>query len=475
MKKKYVMYVLSAAVFSCGGNGQDDADADAADTSPEGDAVETHDPAGEDAPYESFDVPEEETPPLPPPTIEVCHDGTRDFETIQEGVDAAGPGDVVYICEGVYVESVQVFNSGAAESPIIVTAEPGAHVVIDGQENLPENWNYLLNLRGDYIQAWNMEIRSSAFCGAGLTGQHDEARNLNVHHSMEQGVLITGDYNLVEGCRVWWNAADNAYGERTLSYWATGLSAARHPSYSTIRNNVVYNNWGEGLSTFEAGHVVMEGNVVFDNWLNVYISDATNVLFQRNLVYSTPEDPATLGSQVGVALGDEQYNPPSSDITVINNIVVGCSRNFFWWQGLEGGGMRNILVAHNTFVDSFESTNLKIDDGDHENTRVENNIILQSDDLPIDMVADHAGLSFSHNLWSDPVSGTASSPDDVIGDPLLVNPGAGRAPDMVSADWFKLQESSPAVDAAMAISEVTEDFWGFPRGENPDMGAHEYE
>jgi hypothetical protein len=409
------------------------------------------------------------------PTGDDSNPGTeaQPFRTINKGISVLTPGDTLYLRKGIYHERVAIYGSGREGQPITILAYPNENVVIDGQFSLPTSWNYLLTLRGNYIVVRGLEVKNSAYCGVGVIGDHNEVYDLNVHHSKEQGILVTGDYNLVEGCEIWWNACDNEYGNRTLPYWATGLSAARHPNYTILRNNVVYNNWGEGLSTFEANHTLMEDNIVYDNWLNVYISDAAHVFFRRNVVYSTPGNPCERSAQIGIALGDEKYNPPSSDITIVNNLAFGNARNFYWWPGARGGGAKTILVAHNTFVNSMQETNFKFLDGDHENTRIENNIILQEDSLPIALVVSHPGLHFSHNLWSRIPPSSASSPDDVIGNPRLAKTGS-IGPGLLTPEWFKLLASSPARDRARVIAKVTEDFFRNARGDSPDIGAHEY-
>jgi len=45
---------------------------------------------------------------------------------------------------------------------------------------------------------------------------------------------------------------------------------------------------------------------------------------------------------------------------------------------------------------------------------------------------------------------------------------------VLTADWFKLTDSSLAIDEAVPLAEVIEDFFGNPRGESPDIGAHEF-
>jgi hypothetical protein len=221
---------------------------------------------------------------------------------------------------------------------------------------------------------------------------------------------------------------------------------------------------------------LIEDNIIHDNFsTNIYISDSTNVLCQRNFVYMNPNSYIYgYGSNGGIMMGDETYNPPSANITIINNVAYGNHGNIWWWQGVQGGGMDNVLIANNTFVNGIGDPNrgrggVIISSGDHQNVRFENNLIWQDGDLPVIATSDQSGIIYSHNLWSKTPYDAASGPGDVIGDPMLVKIG-----DLFSPDWYRLTEFSPAIDKALLIPEVVVDYFGIPRDDFPDMGALEF-
>jgi hypothetical protein len=398
------------------------------------------------------------------------------WRTIMKAAGKVAAGDTVYIRGGIYQEAVTLYTSGTAALPIKFLAYPGEAPVIDGNNYaLPSYWGTMLRISGNYIEVSGLEVRYSNWMGVTLVGQHLTARNLNVHHIRETGLLVSGDYGLVEDCRVWQNANRN---EKDSPYtgggWATGLSAARSPNFVTLRRNVVYNNWGEGLSTFEANQITMEDNIVYDNWsANVYISDATNVLFQRNLVYRSPNSVIQAGSRIGILMGDEVYDPASSDITIINNLVYGANRNLWWWQGPQGGGMKNVLVANNTFVNSVSGSGIQIDDGSHQNTRFISNIVQQDGALPVTNVETTTGLTFAYNLWSKTPPANVSESTDVVGNPQLAQIGSANA-GQLTGDWFLLLNTSPARDQAQHLDAVILDYFSNARDASPDIGAVEY-
>jgi hypothetical protein len=246
--------------------------------------------------------------------------------------------------------------------------------------------------------------------------------------------------------------------------------------YATIRNNTVWENWGEGISSYEASQVTLEGNVSHDNYsANIYISDSTNVLCQNNFVYM---DPGSIlynyGDNVGIMMGDENYTPASANIQVLNNIAYNNYVNFWWWQGTQGGGMNNVLIAYNTFVNATGETsqgrgNVIISKGSHVNVRFIDNLVNQDSSLPVIVTPSQTGVTYSHNLWSKAPYSAASGSGDVVGDALLSRDGSP-----FSVDWYRLTNTSPAIDNGMPLAEINVDYFGRDRGDSPDIGAIEF-
>jgi hypothetical protein len=399
------------------------------------------------------------------------------WKTIVKASQMVRPGDTAYLREGVYFEAPRFTTSGTESYPIKIQAYPGENVIIDGKNQLPLSYRGLVSVFGDWVEISGLEIRNSMYGGLGLYGKHNTANNIFAHHSQKSGIHISGDYGVVEYSRVWRNSMQNEYGGSSSS--SPGLTAARDlidgiTEHAIMGKNVVWENWGEGISTFEAIGTIIEDNISHDNLINLYISDATHILCQRNFVYTNPDSPLFNDTNTGIMLGDETYDPPSANITIINNIAYGNQGNFWWWQGVEGGGMDNVLIANNTFVNGIGDPdrgrgNVIISRGDHQDVRFENNLVQQDGELPVIATSDLPGITYSHNLWSKPPYDYVLSPNDIIADPQLSETG-----DPYSVEWFRPASSSPAIDHALAIPEVVDDYLQNPRRTFPDMGAIEY-
>lgn len=406
----------------------------------------------------------------------------KPLKTISKGVTMLKAGDVLYVRTGTYVENVYVGQSGTADAPVTITAYHGEHPVIDGENRIPSSqWGSLVTLEGDYIYFIGFEVKNSNGMAVILTGQHDKAGKITAHHAQENGVLVCGDYGIAEDCVVYQCDRSNSTnpGHPASGYWSTGISAARSPvdgitTNAIIRRNIVYDNWGEGISSFEAEGTLIEDNITYDNWsVNLYVSDTRNALIQRNIVYNTPDN--LVGERRPFTLGDENSGVPrSANNTVINNLIYNVDLWAFWSTGVPGSGLDNVLIAHNTFVNGqLQIGASTADQAYNTSATICNNIFITDSGNPWTIMGSLDRITFSHNLWSKDPPNDLSGPGDVIGNPLLTKTN-GPGPGILTAEYFKLQEASPAINNGTPLDVVQQDFFSTPRDSLPDIGGFEY-
>jgi parallel beta-helix repeat protein len=385
-------------------------------------------------------------------------------ESIQSVINTMVGGDILYVHEGVYQQAINI-----SVSNITITTENNENVIIDDNYGqVVGYWGALFKVTGSNNLIQNLEIKRSNYIGVLVSGANNVLDGIYSHDNMENGILVQGNYNIVQNSVVSNNALSNKDGIMTRNSWSGGLNAARSPTGVILRNNIVSNNWGEGISSYEATFTTIEHNIVYDNWsTNIYISDTTDVLVDGNFIYNTGI--LTNGSRRGIMMGDEKYSPSSTRITITNNIVYGVRKSLYWWQGYLGTGMNNVLIANNTFVNSVDvDNNIQINCATHVNSQFINNIIIQENNLSI-ILACGTGMAYDYNLWNkNPVS-AAKGIHDVIGDPKFAKTG-----NTYSVDWFRLLDTSPAIDTGLSIDKIKEDYFDYMRGDSPDIGAIEY-
>jgi len=428
---------------------------------------------------------------------------SRPFLTISKGVTLLNAGGTLYVMSGVYHETVAVYISGTDTSPINILAYPGQSPIIDGGGDLPATVNgSLLELAANYIYVSGFEVRntnSSLRSNAGVVvlGNHDTLSSMNVHHAYSTGVLIAGDYDVVEYSSIWDNAYANcrATGCPSSNYqnggWGTGVAAGGKAVHRTslnaiLRHNTIYNNWGEGLVTGEANGTIMEDNVSYDNWAtNIYVLDASNVLVQRNLAYITPGNPVGVSEKcIQMADEDASFTPRSANNTIVNNMCLNGAFYAYEWTGVPGSGLVNDLIADNTIINGWIQTGGPSNSPNpviNSNSRIVNNIVVYSSKIAganaysatIASIPAVDGLTFINNLWSIAAPSNAMSAKDVLGDPQLLATGA-IAPGRLTSTYFELSAGSPAAGAGYNLApSITTDAFGQTRHATPTIGAYE--
>jgi hypothetical protein len=415
------------------------------------------------------------------------------LKTISSGVNKLVAGDFLYVRAGVYNEVVTISKKGTETNPITISGYfDGANYempVIDGGGILPvSSWTGLMNITGSYINVSWFEITNSSINAYGLLfeapGQNNKASFIKVHHIGQTGIMGKADFCTVEDCEVYLNCMSNA-AHAAGSGWGNGIGFAREKSngitdYGIIRRCKVYDNHGEGIDAFESSHVTIEDCEVYNNWTqNVYVSDACYTIVQRNLIYNTlnPLIPPRNGQQTGISLFEERAGLPcyanadfttpfSSNNIIINNFLYNAYIGVLTWNEAQvvNPGFRNGLIANNTIING----KISIGSLNHVNSQIRNNIIYGVPNIPTKV-----GLTFSNNCWKTTPPANGAGPGDIIGDPLVAKTGPVTA-GALTAEYFKLLPTSPAINKALIMDEVTEDFFRSIRDTLPDIGAYEY-
>ncbi len=419
---------------------------------------------------------------------------TSPWKTINYAADMLNSGDTLFIRGGAYSETVSVLRSGTSQSPITITGYPGETAVIDGNYSLPvTRYAFLLTVRGNYVTIKELEVMCSKDGGVAVTGDNVQLVNIKTHDGNASGIILMGDYDTVESSTVYNNgqAYENCQFKSGFTTWGSALSCGPGSTYGRIKKSISYNNWGEGISAYTSGtsvsdHCTIEDSVSYNNGsVFLYLQNATNATVQRNLIYRTPDSPRSCAANVGLNIGDEGKPQCNTGHTVINNFVMGTWLNFETGKNdCTSGPLADTVIANNTFVNALEKN---FSSGytmsvyfrpaqTYSNTIFKNNIILEelpSRLVPISVPASHPGLTFSNNLYSKTYTTNAVGVGDIVDDPHLAKTGQFTA-GLLTGDWFKLLNGSPAIDQAVVLSAVAADYFSNPRGSLPDIGGHEY-
>lgn len=398
------------------------------------------------------------------------------FRTINKASAMAKPGDVVNVRGGVYNERVTIAAKGTAAARILFRSNPGETAVIDGTGT--DASKVLFSLSGtQYVDVSGFEVRNAPFIAiSGWGTQNTRVLSNVVHHSVRNGIYfgydtagvstdVTIEGNTVYNC-VLENTAHAMQGG-----WASTVSLDL-TERATVANNKIYNNDGEAIAVILSNHAVITGNENFDNYSQgVYLDNARYNTVDGNLIYSTGNTRYFRDGYpgMGIAIASEFYDTanPSSDNTIINNIVVNTRWAFLYGNFELGGGLKNTVIAHNTFYKSSGAL-IEIWQDAHSNSVVENNIFYQVGGTAV-ATLQGTGVTFRNNHWygGTPTGATAGI-GDVYGNPAFANAGGVKAAD------YKLTAGSMAIAKALDVTSlVKSDYFGTARALPLDMGAHQ--
>lgn len=399
------------------------------------------------------------------------------FATLNHAASKAEAGDTVQVREGTYYvrQTVWLGGKGNESAPIVFESYPGETAILDGK-NLP-NGNEVIGIGGQHIDIKNFEVRNSTRVGISVWGgKHIQILNNTVYNSREAGIFAGyTDKNTVTDVRVEGNTVYNnclVNSSRNQWSWPAGITASGK-NQIRITNNKVYNNYGEGIVLLGSGGLVSE-NTVYDNYsVGIYLDRAQNSTVEKNLIYTTNnsnfykfDQPAS-----GIQLANEGDDNKLINNKIINNIVIGGREGFSYYSSYgKGGGLKNSLIANNTFYKATGTLLLIQEDAGHTNTKIANNIFYQTGGGAMTDVPDDNAFSFQNNNWFGGSAGLAAGSGDVNADPLFVKLGSIKASD------FIVTVGSPVINKGTRLNQVSTDYAGSsrPLGQAYDIGAYEY-
>ena len=393
------------------------------------------------------------------------------FLTLQRGADFASFGDTVFVLNGTYHSTngplMNITRSGDALGYITFKAYEGHKPKITASGN---TWNAII-INGSYVVIDGFELEGN---NANIT--YDQA--LAAYNSHINGGAPQANFN---------TNAISIGGPRTET---------RFPHHVTIRNCKVHDFPGGGISSIQADYTTIENNIVYNNaWYMMYGGSGISILnpfnsdqftgyknFVRNNICNTNKTTIpwvsirALSDGNGIIIDVNQYpyggvagDPPYNARTLVeNNISVNNGGSGIHTFKADHVDMINNTVYNNGYVVNYPglfSNNCK-------DVNLINNIIYARTGGDCNSLPKNATEVYANNIYfNGNVKKTGVG--DVVADPKFVN----LSTDLLLGN-FKLQATSPAIDqdSNLAGQYSLKDILGVtrPQGLKPDRGAYEY-
>ena len=213
-----------------------------------------------------------------------------DYLTIQEAINAASPGDTIYVRAGTYYENVVVNKSVSliGENKVTTTVDGNmtATVVAVTADNVTIS-EFTVRNGGDRYAGISLSsngnnitnnILWNNWCGINL--ERHTSYNLIANNS------ITNNLNGVHG-ELWCDSTivGNDIMDNLLGIWVGPYSMR-----NTIVSNDIRNQWSEGVSMWQSSYNTIVGNNITDNnqgghWAGIVVGFSSyNEFFHNNIV-----------------------------------------------------------------------------------------------------------------------------------------------------------------------------------------------
>jgi hypothetical protein len=345
---------------------------------------------------------------------------TAPYLTIGKAASVVNPGDTVIVMDGLYQEALNLTRGGTANAYVTFQAQNKWGAVLDGNNNALAE---AVQFTASYIRFQGFEVRNyGANAGGGDAfsnypgGQFIDIAQNHIH---DIGRICSDTKNGLVGIFL---EAPNVIIEQNLINDIGRFSAGENGCNPTTE---YYKNHDHG----------------------VYVdSNSNNVTIRNNIFY-----------RIEHGWGVQVYPSGVDSLEIVNN-------TFVWPNPYNVG---NIILAASAAV-----TNL----------RIENNISYSPNTnfIYVYTSSGFSGTVANNLIFSGTISSATPSGLNFTGnlpntDPQLVNPGNSTIDSTVMVN-ANLTSGSPAIDAGLTISDVTNDYAGTsrPQGSAYDIGALEF-
>lgn len=439
------------------------------------------------------------------------NNASEPFRTLSRAQSALSNGDSLYLRSGDYWRlnaPVLLDVSGSLQDPVVLGAYSvssngqvnhtvsGARPILDGGTTVPNRGVYaaMVHVTGRYVHVQDIEIRNSGGGGLEYADTSDGVvRNVRVDRTFHHGILSNRSHNVaISNSEV----SGDSYGwrEYNAQWWGGGIAVAKGSGVS-IRNCLVYEGYGEGISAFfGSSDISIENNTVYAaRAVGIYINATRDVRIRSNIVLGTSNSEFFRGSHgttgPGISLDNEVYQfeinggsvplyKQTGNVTIQNNLIAGTRVGIAFFEELPGAVYENIQVLHNTVVDN--NTQLRIGNQRHNGLTVANNIFMSLSSGTSDYDADDRtsdGITWLSNYWSEdyPAYDMIGDGDVVGGLELGKMSGWRELRGFSDATWsdFSPDTNASTVGAGswVSVAGSSFDYNGVAFSNPPEIGA----
>jgi len=176
------------------------------------------------------------------------------YQYIQDGIDNAEAGDIVYVFNGTYYENLII------NKQIDLTGEQKEITIVDGSNN-----DKIISVTADHVNINGFTIQN---CGSYF---QDAGIYIRSNHIAINNTILC---NNTEGIHLW-DSQSNSITENTFTDCHYGLCLVTSDANS-IKDNIFFNN-NQGVSLEQSSNNDIHGNIISDNKDGIIVATNSNL------------------------------------------------------------------------------------------------------------------------------------------------------------------------------------------------------
>jgi len=258
--------------------------------------------------------------------------GMADYEHIQDAVDAAVPGDIIYVYEGLYIEHVVIDKCDSIQ----LIGDDRENVVIDG------GWSgTCITIKKDYITVANFTMQNGEN-GIYITADNCLVANNTINFN-DDGIVLFGDKNRIVNNKIASNSGSGIYlsgcdynemMDNEIMDNSNGIYLDWFNFHNEITHNDITSNInGIYCNAYCDGSKIANNNVTDNSNYGIYLHWCAGSQITNNNIRGN--------GNIGISLSGAQ----SSEIT--NNKVISNSGDGI---RLSGDNNRNSKITNNEII-----------------------------------------------------------------------------------------------------------------------------
>ena len=256
-------------------------------------------------------------------TLHVDRYDGESYSTIQDAIDNASDGDIVFVHNGIYRENIRIYKS------IKLIGENRDLVIIDGGKQTDT-----ILITSDNVTVENFTIKNSGNFDAGIKINSDSncIRNCRIIECWDGIELNSANHNKIQECEIYNNLKEGIY----LSYadnnsiidcdLPNNLESIWLDSsnYNTIKNCIVESNAEEGVQIKASSHNRFISCKILSNTFGygmfIEHESSDNLISKCKISYNG----------VGVFFSTSENRAPSNNTIVYSDIVNNSGTGIFF-------------------------------------------------------------------------------------------------------------------------------------------------